>query len=85
LSGEEQCQALEWLSPKRVRKVLQALELLELRAFLRSLPAKELREFLKSLPTENRLAGVPTERTQQHVDQLTALRPDGPRKPRRKK
>jgi Mg/Co/Ni transporter MgtE len=85
LSPEEQCEALERLPPERVRKILQTLEALGLRAFLRSLPAKELRELLKPLPIEERLAGVPTERIQQHMDQLTALRPAGPRKPRRKK
>ena len=85
LSPEEQCEALERLPPERVQKVLLSLQSLGWRAVLRSLPAKELRELLKSLPVEERLAGVPTERIQQYLDQLTALRPAGPRKPRRKK
>ncbi len=58
------------------------------------LTPEEQEEVLKSLPAERRLAGLPPEQRlaglsadqiRQYLDRLTAERPAGPRKPRRKK
>ncbi len=57
----------------------------EQRAVLERLSPEQRREVLQSLPPEERLAGLSPEQIRQYLDQLTARRPDGPRKPRRKK
>jgi hypothetical protein len=49
------------------------------------LTPKEQEEVLRSLPPEQRLAGLSAEQIRQYLDRLTAGRPAGPRKPRRKK
>lgn len=54
-------------------------------AALQSLPPVEQEALLKSLPPEQRLAGLSEEQIRKYLDQLTAGRSSGPRKPRRKK
>ncbi len=51
----------------------------------RKLTPQEQEEVLQSLPPEKRLAGLSEEQIRKYLDQLTARRPSGPRKPRRKK
>jgi hypothetical protein len=70
LTPAEQREALERLSPEHRREVLQ------------SLPPEER---LAGLPPEERLAGLSAEQIRQYLDRLTARRPAGARKPRRKK
>ena len=57
----------------------------ERREALESLPPEERREVLQSLPPEELLAVLSPDQIQQYLDQITAGRPDQPRKPRRKK
>jgi hypothetical protein len=57
----------------------------ERREALESLPPEERRQVLQSLPPEERLAGLSAEQIRQYLDQLTAQRSAGARKPRRKK
>jgi len=52
---------------------------------LQSLPPERQQEVLQSLPPEKRLAGLSPEQIRQYLDQLTAGKPAGPHKPRRKK
>jgi Mg/Co/Ni transporter MgtE len=73
LTPEEQREALARLSPEHRREVL------------RSLPAEERREVLRSLPAEELLAALSAEQIREHLDRLTAGRPEQPRKARRKK
>jgi len=61
------------LTPEEQREVLQAL------------PPEKQREVFEALPPENRLAGLSPEQIRQYLDQLTAGKPAGPHKPRRKK
>jgi hypothetical protein len=55
------------------------------RQALESLPPEERQEMLRTLPPEWRLAGLSPEEIRQYLDRLTAEKPAGPRKPRRKK
>ncbi len=55
------------------------------RELVQSLPPEERQKLLESVPLEQRLAGLSPEQIRQYLDQLTARRPAGPRKPRRKK
>ena len=73
------------LTPEEQRDVLQALRPEKRREILQSLPPEEQAEVLQSLPPEKRLAGLSEEQIRQYLDQLTAGRPSGPRKPRRKR
>ncbi|HTU90673.1 MAG TPA: hypothetical protein VMF69_11410 [Gemmataceae bacterium] len=54
-------------------------------AALQLLPPDKQAELLQSLPPEQRLAGLSEEQIRQYLDQLTAGRSSGPRKPRRKR
>jgi hypothetical protein len=71
LTPEERREALELLPPEERRQVLLA--------------AVPLEELLSVLPLEQRLAGLSAEQIRQYLDQLTARRSAGARKPRRKK
>jgi hypothetical protein len=57
----------------------------ERREALESLPPEERRQVLQALSPEERLAGLSAEQIRQYLDQLTAGRSAGARKPRRKK
>jgi hypothetical protein len=57
----------------------------EQREALRALPPEKQQEVLQALPPENRLAGLSPEQIRQYLEQLTAGKPAGPHKPRRKK
>jgi hypothetical protein len=57
----------------------------EQREALEALPPEKLQEVLQALPPEERLAGLSPEQIQQYLNQLTAGKTAGPRKPRRKK
>jgi hypothetical protein len=70
LTTQEQRKALQALSPERRRELLE------------SLPPDEL---LGVLPPEQRLAGLTEEQIRRYLEQLTASRPGGKRKPRRKR
>jgi hypothetical protein len=61
------------LPPEEQREVLQAL------------PPEKQREVLQALPPEKLLGVLSPEQIRQYLDQLTAGKPAGPRKPRRKK
>jgi hypothetical protein len=61
------------LTPEEQREALQAL------------PPEEQREVLQALPPEKLLGVLSPEQIRQYLDQLTAGKPAGPRKPRRKK
>src|SRR5262249_18285002 len=56
----------------------------ERREALESLPPDERRQVLQSLPPEERLAGLSAEQIRQYLNQLSAGRSAGGRKPRRK-
>jgi hypothetical protein len=73
------------LTPEERREVLQALTPEEQREALERLPPERLREVLQALPPEKLLAGLSADQIRQYLDQLTAGRPAGPRKPRRKR
>jgi hypothetical protein len=49
------------------------------------LTPEEQQEVLRALPPEKRLAGLSSEQIRHYLDQLTAAKPAGPHKPRRKK
>jgi len=57
----------------------------EQRQALEALPPEKQQEVLQSLPPERRLAGLSAEQIRQYLDELTAQRTAGARKPRRKK
>jgi hypothetical protein len=61
------------LTPEEQREALQAL------------PPEKQREVLQALPPEKLLGVLSPEQIRQYLDQLTAGKPAGPRKPRRKK
>jgi hypothetical protein len=61
------------LTPEEQREALQAL------------PPEKQQEVLQALPPERRLAGLSPEQIRQYLDRLTAGKPAGPRKPRRRK
>jgi Mg/Co/Ni transporter MgtE len=57
----------------------------EQREALERLSPEHRREVLQSLPPEERLAGLSVEQIRQYLDELTARRSSGARKPRRNK
>jgi Mg/Co/Ni transporter MgtE len=73
------------LTAEERREVLQSLPPEERGEVVRSLPPEAQEEVLQSLPPEKRLAGLSAAQIRRYLDQLTAGRPSGPRKPRRKK
>jgi hypothetical protein len=81
LTPEERREVLESLPPEERRQVLQSLPPEERRQVLQSLPPEER---LAGLLVEQRLAGLSAEQIRQYLDQLTARRSAGTRKPRRK-
>jgi hypothetical protein len=67
------------------KEYFQKLSPQEQREVLESWPSEERRALLESLSPEERLAGLSPEQIQQYLNQLTAGRSAGSRKPRRKK
>jgi hypothetical protein len=80
---------MEDFNRQYVKEHFRKLTAAEQQEVLRSLPPEVLQslppEVLQSLPPEKRLAGLSAEQIRGYLDQLTAGRPSGPRKPRRKK
>ncbi len=68
-----------------IKKHFAKLPATERREILQSLPPKERREVLEALPAEERLAGLTEEQIRHYLEQMTADRPAGSRKLRRKK
>jgi hypothetical protein len=75
----------EQATPEERRECFRSLPPEEQRAALESLSPENRLELLQSLPPEDRLAGLSAEQIRQYLDHLTAGRPAGPRKPRRKR
>ncbi len=57
----------------------------EQREAMERLSPEQRREVVKLLPPEERLAGLSEEQIRQYLERLTAGRPSGPRRPKRKK
>lgn len=73
LALEEQCEALDRLSPEHRRDVL------------RSLPVEERRDVLRSLPPKELLATLSQEQIREYLDRLTSSPQEQQRRSRRKK
>ncbi len=85
LAPEERREVVQSLPPDERREFVRTLPPEDRREVLRSLPPEDQEEVLRSLPLEKRLAGLSAEQIRRYLDQLTAGRSSGPRKPRRKK
>lgn len=85
LPPETQAELLRSLPPDKQAELLRSLSPDKQAELLQSLPTDKQAELLQSLPPEQRLAGLSEDQIRQYLDQLTAGRSSGPRKPRRKK
>jgi hypothetical protein len=73
------------LTPEERREAMGALSPEECRTALNALSPEERREAIQALPPEERLAGLSPRQIREYLEQLTAGKPESPRKPRRKK